>query len=152
MTDTLMTAEHGSARAIRARVSALLGRGEDETINGRLFTLADRIVQATAGEPDVELDKHLEEDLSHRVAGGSEERWRYDIRAERLECLLNEGHRIVDDMREAHRVSLPDEAPRAEDDILAGVDVERIAAMGYELEDIMPALTVRRRLTRLLKP
>lgn len=73
----------------------------------RLAEFAERVRKVAAGEPDADLDDHLAEDLDHRVAGGSGDPWRYDMRAERLECLLDIGHRLVDELRGDHYASLP---------------------------------------------
>ncbi len=73
----------------------------------RLAGFAEQARKVVAGEPDADLDAYLAVDLDHRAAGGSAEPWRYDMQAERLECLLEIGHHLVDAMRTAHYASLP---------------------------------------------
>ena len=110
MTDDHTTAIYGNALVIRARIVALLGEAPETDADLRLARFAERLLRVIAGKPDAETDAIMEEALEDHP-----EPWRYDMRAERLEVILEEGLRLVELMRDEQYASLPQEAHDAHD-------------------------------------
>lgn len=68
------------------------------SIDDRLAQLPERLRRVIAGEADADTDAELAQ---------APEPWRYDMRAERLEIVVAEAHRILDDMHAAQYARLP---------------------------------------------